>query len=59
MEIKQRLKERKERLKDERLRKAEEEKRLKYWGDDKFNKKKETHSEESVDGSEVSKTDLN
>ena len=58
-EINQRLKERKERLKDERLRKAEEEKRLKYWGDDKFNEEKEIHSEESADDSKVSKTDLN
>ena len=40
-EIEQKLKERKERLKDERLKKAEEEKRLKYWGDNKFNEKKE------------------
>ena len=49
------LKQEKEILKDEKLRKAEEEKRLKYWGDDKFIEKKEIHSEESADGPEVSK----
>ena len=63
-EIEQKLKEGKEILKDEKLRKAEEEKKLKYWGDDKFNKEKEIHSEESADdleadGHEVNKTDLN
>ena len=43
----------------EKLKKIEEERRLKYWGDDKFNEEKEIHSEESADGPEVSKTDLN
>ena len=44
---------------DEKLRKAEEERRLKYWGDDKFIKEKEIRSEESADGPEASKRDLN
>ena len=58
-EIQQKLKEEKEILKEEKLKKAEEERRLKYWGDDKFNEEKEIHSEESADGPEVIKKDLN
>ena len=47
-------------LSEEKLKKSEEERRLKYWGDDKFKEEKEIHSEESADdGPEVSKKDLN
>ena len=58
-EKQQKLEKEKEILKDEKLRKAEEERRLKYWGDDKFIKEKEIRSEESADGPEVNKRDLN
>jgi hypothetical protein len=63
-EIEQKLKERNEILKDQKLRKAEEEKKLKYLGDDEFNGEKEIHSKESADdleadGPEVNKSDLN
>ena len=44
-EMQLKLKEEKEILKEEKLKKAEEERRLKYWGDDKFNEEKEIHSE--------------
>ena len=58
-EMQQKLKEEKEILKDEKLKKIEEERKKKLWGDDEFNEEKEIHSEESADSPEVSKTDLN
>ena len=41
------------------VKRIEEERKKKLWGDDEFNEEKEIHSEESADSPEVSKTDLN
>ena len=58
-ETEQKLKERKELLKDEKLRKKEEEKRLRYWDDNKFEQEDKISGKEENDTSEINKTDLN